>query len=979
MLRQLAVVSACLFAFTLRAAAISPQEQAALLAFFNATGGPTWNYTQDEQQRKWFTAGLNECDWAGVSCNPARTEVQGIALAGHNLVGSMPPEVGQFNHLVTLVVSQNPHLGGGIPSEITQTTLENFFADGNSFSGGLNWLGGLPRLQKLSIRFNRLEGAIPTAIGALSALQEFQLEANRLDGPVPVELGQLSQLRLLNLTGNQLQGQIPGELGNLHSLSELRLNQNQLSGSIPDSLGSLTQLSVLDLGANQLSGAIPPSLGGLAQLTQLSVGQAHLSGSLPASLGALAALRILSVGTNELSGQIPPELGNLRNLEELYLDRNHFVGPVPDSFGNLKVTRILNVASNSLEGVLPDALIGMTSLQSIDLGWNALYSGKSSLRDFIDARSGGPFELTQTVAPKAVKVFPRGRSSIQVQWEPIAFTGHDGGYRVSIAPDPSGPFSVVGTTSDKSQRFLNIGGLTAGVTVYVTVKTFTLPHPANANEVISAASAALAGTPAPTGSAGTLQFQLGTLTGSEGDTRTVTVSRLNGNSGSVSAIVIAQSATARLGADFAIISNPVLRWSDGDDHPKTITVDLFQDARAEGTEAFTLNLVTVRGGAQLGTPATETATIGDVQIGDGVTPVDSAGVDVAAAEDSLGNRLVVSIQPRDGARRVYCRAFSPNGLAIGDNALLSELASTQDAAKPNVVATVPGEFTVAWEEAGVIRGRTVYIKASDVHFGPPRKIVLTGASLVARNGVAVDPRSHKPLVVWVSGQQVFGQFLSRLSAPLGVPFRLDGSSSGTVRDAVVAYLTDGSTFLVSWEQNTPAGSAVLARAFNPDASARGVEVLMDQPTAPPQSAPRVAGSRNSFLAIWRRGPLGTRSAFSELVAATVAPDGSPADLTTLSSDTYQTEPAIATSAAGDCIAVWLEEQTSTSPQAKTDVIPGCLAPNHHGARTVLPSGSSTTRTLAVTLRASGQVTVFASQDDPREGDGGLVAAAFPEE
>src|SRR4051812_1504562 len=121
----LSVLMAGLFALSSPSFAIPAPEQAALKAFFDATGGPHWRYTEAEQGREWFTAGLAECDWAGLSCNPDRTELQGIALGSHNLVGSLPPEIGQLSHLVTLEVSQNFGLGGEIPPTLTQTTLEN--------------------------------------------------------------------------------------------------------------------------------------------------------------------------------------------------------------------------------------------------------------------------------------------------------------------------------------------------------------------------------------------------------------------------------------------------------------------------------------------------------------------------------------------------------------------------------------------------------------------------------------------------------------------------------------------------------------------------------------------------------------------------------------------------------------------------------------------------------------------------------------
>ena len=168
--------------------AIPDKERDALDAFYKAAGGPGWNYNCTE--KPWYTTGVPECEWAGVNCNPARTEVQGLELDGfldnpcpgkparRNLVGRLPALLGDLEHLVTLALSNN-QLTGTVPTRLADTTLAFFFADNNQLTGDLTWLADLPLLQKVSLRFNRLSGPLPASLSPLAMLQESAARGER--------------------------------------------------------------------------------------------------------------------------------------------------------------------------------------------------------------------------------------------------------------------------------------------------------------------------------------------------------------------------------------------------------------------------------------------------------------------------------------------------------------------------------------------------------------------------------------------------------------------------------------------------------------------------------------------------------------------------------------------------------------------------------------------------------------------------------
>ena len=62
-------------------------------------------------------------------------------------------------------------------------------------------LVGLTHLTQLDLRYNRLNGDIPTAIGNLTRLTELYLAGNELSGDIPSELASLAKLVHLDLSG----------------------------------------------------------------------------------------------------------------------------------------------------------------------------------------------------------------------------------------------------------------------------------------------------------------------------------------------------------------------------------------------------------------------------------------------------------------------------------------------------------------------------------------------------------------------------------------------------------------------------------------------------------------------------------------------------------------------------------------------------------------------------------------------------------
>jgi hypothetical protein len=310
-------------------AKVPAAQRTALIAIYNATGGPGW-----ATHAGWLGAAGTECSWAGVTCDSAATTVTRLVLSNNGLTGSLPAAIGNFPGLVSLEAESNA-LTGALPHQIgLLVNLQTLRLGLNEISGALpSELGNAAQLETVSLSFNHLSGSLPAGLGNLAHLQILDLSANQLTGTVPPQLGNLASLTYLDLSGNGFTGAIPPDLGRLANLQTLYLGGNQLSGAIPAELGNLAALEQIGLADNLLTGRIPPELGSLANLMYLNLQRNRLSGVVPPALGNAASLIGVLLSQNALAGTIPGTLDLPQNLETLWLDHNRFVGPVPFELG----------------------------------------------------------------------------------------------------------------------------------------------------------------------------------------------------------------------------------------------------------------------------------------------------------------------------------------------------------------------------------------------------------------------------------------------------------------------------------------------------------------------------------------------------------------------------------------------------------------------------------------------------------------------
>lgn len=276
----------------------------ALIAIYNSTNGANWT-----RNFGWVdgAAGTdcNVCQWEGVTCNPDN-RVTRIRLNFNNMIGPLPPELGDLSELISFEAG-NSGLTGNIPAEIGQLTKCTLF-----------WAC-----------CNDLSGTLPD-LSSMISLETFSLPANTLTGPFPTELVNLPNLHSIYLNQNNLSGPIPNLSPLAPTLELLYLGDNNFTGPYPV-LGTMPLLEVLDIEQIAWSGPLPPAYN-------------------PDNLPMLRELDLRGCGINE---NLPVYWSGFTQMNDLYLSDNQFTGPLPDSWSAFSDIRYLWLDNNNLEGCYP--------------------------------------------------------------------------------------------------------------------------------------------------------------------------------------------------------------------------------------------------------------------------------------------------------------------------------------------------------------------------------------------------------------------------------------------------------------------------------------------------------------------------------------------------------------------------------------------------------------------------------------------------
>lgn len=258
-----------------------------------------------------------------------------LNLKGNNFYGSIPQTWRNAKSLRMLDLSQNK-FAGQLPRDLANCTMLEVLdiADNQIEDTFPSWLGALPELKILVMRFNRFYGSItthPKTKNAFSKLQIIDISHNKFSGNLfSSYFQQFSVMAVCDKKSNATYLNFVMRHGGYFNELPFSYSTKITNKGTDRSYPVINELlKVLDFSSNRFEGEIPKLMGNLKCLTSLNFSNNYLKGSIPSSLGNLTDLEALDLSYNQLSGEIPSELTQLNFLETFTVAHNLLKGPIP--------------------------------------------------------------------------------------------------------------------------------------------------------------------------------------------------------------------------------------------------------------------------------------------------------------------------------------------------------------------------------------------------------------------------------------------------------------------------------------------------------------------------------------------------------------------------------------------------------------------------------------------------------------------------
>ncbi|KAH0774370.1 hypothetical protein KY290_011507 [Solanum tuberosum] len=319
-----------------------------------------------------------------IKTNPTLKQ---LLLSNNQLSGSFPQSLVNLTNLETLGISSN-NITIDEGMNITFLSLSSLFLSSCELKDFPHFLRNVNTLEVLDISNNKICGQIPNWFSGMrwDSLMFLNLSHNSLTGHLPQF--HYYNLQYLDLKFNFLQGPLPSSICNMSSLILLDLSHNYFSYSVPHCLGSMALLTVLDLRRNNFTGSLPPLCVHSTSLSTIVINGNQFEGPVPVSLLKCGGLEVLDVGNNAINDTFPSWLGTLEDLQVLILKSNKFHGPISTcqtKFCFPKL-RIFDLSHNDFNGSLPAKVFGnfkaMIKLEGEDTG-NIKYMESMSDSPFV--------------------------------------------------------------------------------------------------------------------------------------------------------------------------------------------------------------------------------------------------------------------------------------------------------------------------------------------------------------------------------------------------------------------------------------------------------------------------------------------------------------------------------------------------------------------------------------------------------------------
>ncbi|GLU19582.1 hypothetical protein SLE2022_358260 [Rubroshorea leprosula] len=268
-----------------------------------------------------------------------------LNLQENNFVGSIPTTWAIGSNLKVIKLGHN-NLQEKLPKSLTNCRMLEFLDLGNNHIRDTfpSWLGTLPTLTILILRFNRFCGAInvPELDSWFSSLQIIDLSHNGFIGLLPTKYFKRWNA-MADVVKEKTAYRLAYHYSRVHNIAFAQPYHYSMTmtnkGVKMEYAKILEVFSAIDFSCNKFEGEIPEVVGSLKGIRLLNISNNNLVGSIPPALGKLTNLEAVDLSHNKLTGSIPPQLTQLNFLEVFNVSHNHLTGPIPkgqqfDTFDN---------------------------------------------------------------------------------------------------------------------------------------------------------------------------------------------------------------------------------------------------------------------------------------------------------------------------------------------------------------------------------------------------------------------------------------------------------------------------------------------------------------------------------------------------------------------------------------------------------------------------------------------------------------------
>ncbi|KAL9457309.1 hypothetical protein AB3S75_006369 [Citrus x aurantiifolia] len=284
-----------------------------------------------------------------------------LDLSYNNLSGMLPECLGNFSVELSALKLQANNFYGIIPQTFMNgTNLMMIDFSDNSLQGRVpKSLANCVKLKFLNLGDNQITDVFPSWLGTLPELEALILKFNNFHGEIeePQTGFEFPKLRIIDLSHNRFTGNLPSKhfhcWNAMKDIRASKLTYLQVELVPYDVLG-FTYYGYADYSLIMSNKGIEieyPKLSNL--ITAIILSDNNFVGEIPASIASLKGLRTLNLSNNNLRGYIPLTLSNLTVMESLDLSSNKLTGQIPQQLVELTSLAFFDVSHNHLKGAIP--------------------------------------------------------------------------------------------------------------------------------------------------------------------------------------------------------------------------------------------------------------------------------------------------------------------------------------------------------------------------------------------------------------------------------------------------------------------------------------------------------------------------------------------------------------------------------------------------------------------------------------------------